>query len=186
MRIISGKLKGKSINFLKNKVTRPLRDSVKENIFNVLKHSKLVKPQIQNSKVLDLYSGVGSFGIECISRGSENVTFVERDYNVINILKKNLENLSIINKSILYNQNIEDVLTKNIKDKYDILFLDPPFSNFSFIQNLKLINDKKIFQKDHIVIIHRERDTKESFNNILKIIEEKYYGRSKILFGVFN
>ena len=69
MRIISGFLKGKSINFIKNSVTRPLKDIVKENIFNILKHSKFVKTDLEKSNVLDLYSGIGSFGLECISRG---------------------------------------------------------------------------------------------------------------------
>ena len=66
MRIISGFLKGKKIKFLKNSNTRPLKDSVKENIFNILIHSKFIKAKIEKSNVLDLYSGIGSFGIECI------------------------------------------------------------------------------------------------------------------------
>ena len=76
MRIISGKLKGKTILFTKSNITRPLKDSVKENIFNILLHSNLIKVDIINSNILDLYSGVGSFGIECLSRGAQNVTFV--------------------------------------------------------------------------------------------------------------
>ena len=89
MRVISGTLKGKSINFLKNFKTRPLKDSVKENIFNILKHSNLIKIKIENSNVLDLYSGVGSFGIECISRGAQRVTFIENDRYASNLLEKN-------------------------------------------------------------------------------------------------
>ena len=79
MRVISGKLKGKSITFLKSAITRPLKDSVKENIFNVLLHSSLINLNIEKCNVLDLYSGVGSFGIECISRGSNKVVFVENE-----------------------------------------------------------------------------------------------------------
>ena len=70
MRIISGDLKGKTIAFLKSSVTRPLKDSVKENIFNILKHSNLLTINLKNSNILDLYSGVGSFGLECISRAT--------------------------------------------------------------------------------------------------------------------
>ena len=66
MRIISGLYKGKRINFLKNSITRPLKDVVKENIFNILNHN-LIKIDL-NSSVLDAYSGIGSFGIECLSR----------------------------------------------------------------------------------------------------------------------
>ena len=109
MRIISGFLKGKKINYLKNSNTRPLKDAVKENIFNILKHSNLIIPKIEYSNVLDLYSGVGSFGIECISRGAEKVTFIEKDKFAIKILKENLTRLGINNKSRLIFNNIENV-----------------------------------------------------------------------------
>ena len=72
MRIISGSFKGRSIKFLKNSNTRPLKDSVRENIFNILEHSHTIKPKIKNSNILDLYSGIGSFGIECIQGSKIN------------------------------------------------------------------------------------------------------------------
>ena len=95
MRIISGKLKGKSISFLKSSTTRPLKDSVKESIFNIITHSKLLDLKIEKSSILDLYSGFGSFGLECISRGAEKITFVEKNNNIAKILKKNLSSLNI-------------------------------------------------------------------------------------------
>ena len=93
MRIISGLLKGKQITYLKSLTTRPLKDSVKENIFNILKHSNLISIDLNNSNILDLYSGIGSFGLECISRGAKKITFVEKDKNASKILIKNLDNL---------------------------------------------------------------------------------------------
>ena len=59
MRIISGKLKGKPISFLKSSTTRPLKDSVKENIFNILTHSNLLNITVEKSNILDLYAGSG-------------------------------------------------------------------------------------------------------------------------------
>ena len=88
MRIISGSLKGKSISYIKSLTTRPLKDIVKENIFNIIKHSKLLSVSLENSHVLDLYSGVGSFGLECLSRGARKVKFVEENHKVAQILKK--------------------------------------------------------------------------------------------------
>ena len=173
MRIISGSLKGRSIQFLRNLKTRPLRDNVKENIFNILKHSNFIKVQINNSNILDLYSGVGSFGIECISRGANKVTFIEEDINAANILKKNLNALSVINKSKIYVKKIENVISQEAIEKYHIIFLDPPFADFSFLQNLELIKNKKIFYKDHIIVIHREGKSKDKFDDTLKIIEIK-------------
>ena len=99
MRIIGGKLKGKKLLYIKNSITRPLRDLVKENIFNIIQHSKLVNIEINKSNVLDLYSGTGSFGIECLSRGASNVIFIENDKNAIKILKKNIEDLSLKKKN---------------------------------------------------------------------------------------
>ena len=108
MRIISGKLKGRQIQFIKSKITRPLKDSVKENIFNILKHSNKIEIQINKAKILDLYSGIGSFGIECISRGAKNVTFVEKEQKIINLLNENLINLSIVKQAKVFNQEIKD------------------------------------------------------------------------------
>ena len=185
MRIISGILKGKSINYLKNFITRPLKDSVKENIFNILEHSNLIKTKIKNSHILDLYSGVGSFGIECISRGAQKVTFVEQNVSTFNILRENLSKLSIIDKTIIYNNQINNSLIKRLKEKFHIFFLDPPYADTNFINILKTLKEYKIFEKNHIIVVHREKKSKEDFHDIFKIIEVKQYGRSKIIFGVF-
>ena len=184
MRIISGTLKGKSINFLKNKNTRPLKDSVKESIFNILNHSNLIKTDIQNANILDLYSGVGSFGIESLSRNAKRVTFIEKDINASNILKENLKKLSILQKSKIFTDKIENVLSR-LEEKFNIFFLDPPFADENYFLNLKLIKNRKIFEENHIVIIHREKRSKENFGNILHIVETKQYARSKIFFGKF-
>ena len=77
MRIVGGFLKGKKIDFLKSVITRPLRDFVKENIFNVINHSNLINIKLKDAKVLDVYSGVGSFGIECISQGAKKLLLLK-------------------------------------------------------------------------------------------------------------
>lgn len=186
MRIISGSLKGKKINFLKSSVTRPLKDYVKENIFNIIKHSNHFNVRINHSKILDLYSGVGSFGLECISRGAREVTFVEKDQKASNILKKNVLDLSINKTTKIVSEDVENFLNHNTKDKYQIIFLDPPFGDSKFIENLKLIKKYKFFGKKHIVIIHREKNTKDDYSENLFIILEKIYGRSKVIFGTFT
>ena len=119
MRIISGFLKGKNIDFLKSATTRPLRDFVKESTFNVIKHSNLIDVSLENSNVLDLYSGVGSFGIECISRGSKKITFVENSDEALIILKKNITQLKILEKSKIVEAKIISFLSRlNKIDKY--------------------------------------------------------------------
>ena len=183
MRIISGKFKGKFIKFLKNDTTRPLRDSVKENIFNILKHSNKFKIDINNAKILDFYSGVGSFGLECLSRGAKKVIFVERDKRALQILKKNVTNLLISKNSVTLVNAIQNALDRNKKEKIDIFFFDPPFLDKNFIENLKIITNMQIFENNHIVIIHREKNSNDNFENILNVLFSKNYGRSKIIFG---
>ena len=186
MRIIAGRLKGKTIIFLKSLNTRPLKDSVKENIFNIISHSNLIDVELNNSKILDLYSGIGSFGLEAISRGAKKVTFIEKNRNAMNILKKNISKLSVENKVELFNAETNQILRSKKIDKFDIVFLDPPFADKGYIETIKLIKDKKIFQKNNLVIIHRERKTEDDLKNILNIFLVKTYGRSKILFASFS
>ena len=185
MRIIAGRFKGKHIMFLKSKNTRPLKDSVKENIFNVISHSKLINVELENSKILDLYSGVGSFGLEALSRGAKKVTFVERNKQAISILKKNINNLSIEKKIELFDSEINDMLKNKKIDKFDIIFFDPPFVDKSYIENIKLIKYKKLFNKNNLVIIHRETKNDDDLKDLLNIFLVKTYSRSKILFANF-
>ncbi len=185
MRIISGKLKGKSIVYIKSKITRPLRDSVKENIFNIISHSKLININLNRSNILDLYSGVGSFGIECLSRGADEVIFVEKDKNAANTINTNLRTLSIKNKAKVFNESVTDFLNRKHFINYNIFFFDPPFLDNSYSTELELIKKRKIYKNDHIIIIHREQKSSDDFERIINPIIIKKYGRSKIIFGKF-
>ena len=184
MRIIGGRFKGRRIQFLKTKNTRPLKDSVRENIFNILSHSNEVNVNLKNAFILDLYSGIGSFGLECLSRGAKMVTFVEINSKASTILKENLLKLSIGKQAEIIKNRIENI--NNWKKKYNILFLDPPFEDLQFIDNLKELKNQKIYEKNHLIIIHREKNSKDDFEGILKILNEKVYGRSKIIFALFK
>ena len=96
MRIISGTFKGKKIIQPKDLKTRPLKDLVKESVFNILEHSNKFDINLDISNILDIFSGVGSFGLECLSRGVKQVTFIENYKEALTILKKNLSNLKTI------------------------------------------------------------------------------------------
>ena len=185
MRIISGKYKGKKIDFLKNSITRPLKDSVRENIFNILQHSNKFNLQIEKSKILDLYSGVGSFGLECLSRGAKQVTFVEENELALEKLSKNITNFSISHKVEINKAKITDFIISN-KKKFQIFFFDPPFKDQNFLFVLKMIREKKIYESNHILIIHREKNSFQNFNKYFNTEISRKYGRSEIFFGTFS
>ena len=185
MRIVSGKLKGKNILFIKSLITRPLKDSVKESMFNVINHSNLLNTKVENSNILDLYSGIGSFGIECISRGANGITFVEKNKEVAKILEKNIKNLKIENKSNIIINEIQNFLNLKLTKKFEIIFLDPPFKDNNYLQDLSFIKVKKIFTKKHTIIIHREKNSADDWKKLVEPLVVKIYGRSKIIFGKF-
>ena len=187
MRIISGIFKGKKIFEPKDASTRPLKDLTKESIFNIIVHSNKLKINIKNSFVLDLFSGVGSFGIECISRGAKHVTFFENYNGVLPILKKNLSSLKIDEKYQVIEQNIlNGINLKNSINTFDIIFLDPPYKEKNLKKILDNISSEKLMKDNGVIIIHRHKNEKDQLSENLKIIEEKKYGISKIIFGILN
>jgi len=93
MRIIAGDYKGRKIFEPIDKETRPLKDLTKESIFNIIEHSRNERISIKKSNVLDIFSGTGSFGLECISRGASKVYFIEQHKPSIKILIKNINKL---------------------------------------------------------------------------------------------
>jgi 16S rRNA (guanine966-N2)-methyltransferase len=183
MRIISGTFRGKKIIEPKDISTRPLKDLTKESIFNIINHSKNFDIRLENSKILDLFSGVGSFGIECLSRGVQKVIFIENYNGVLPILKKNLlslkstKNYTIIEKDI-YNNKV----FSSLDEKFNIIFLDPPYKYKNLDNILNNINNEKLLNKNGVIIIHRHKNEKDILPKNFKIIEEKKYGISKIIF----
>ena len=187
MRIISGKSKGKKILDPNNLNTRPLKDLTKESIFNIIIHSNKFNVKLENSNVLDLFSGVGSFGLECLSRGSNNITFVENYKYVLPILKKNIFNLDYQdNVSVIENDILNQLNFEFFDKKFDIIFMDPPYKEQNLSKIIADIMDAQILKDDGIIIIHRHKKEKDTLPDKFRILEEKIYGISRVLFGNFN
>jgi len=186
MRIISGQFKGKKIFEPRDYKTRPLRDLVKESIFNILKHSKKLSINIENSTILDLFSGVGSFGLEAISRGSLKVFFVENYPESLKILRRNINNLDVTSRSLVIEKDIHSNLAfETLHTKFDIIFLDPPFKDKNISYLIEKIFYAKILKENGIIVFHRNSKFNDTIFNKFKILEEKKYGLSKIIFGNF-
>ena len=183
MRIISGSFKGKKILEPKDNNTRPLKDLTKESIFNIIKHSNKFKIDLSNSYILDLFSGVGSFGIECLSIGVKKVIFIENYKGVLPVLKKNLLSLNSIQNYKIIEKNIyNDNVFLQLNHKFDIIFLDPPYKDKNIKNLLNGIKNQKILNINGIIILHRHKKEVDSFPSSFKIIEQKVYGISKIIF----
>ena len=191
MRIIAGKFKGIALYAPIDKKIRPLKDIVRESIFNFLNHSNKILFQIEQSNVLDLYSGTGSFGLECLSRQARSVCFVEKKKDAIEFLEKNIKKLKVKNKIKIFFDDVFNVITKHDKTlfswlpdlKLDLIFCDPPFKDTNISKLIELIVAKGLLKKNGIIILHRHKNTKEKLTNYFKMIDERVYGISKITFG---
>ena len=186
MRIISGFFKGKKIIEPKDTTTRPLKDLTKESIFNIISHSNKFSLELNKTRVLDLFSGTGSFGIECLSRGFKEVIFVENYLGVLPILKKNLSYLKTINNYKIIEKDIyKENIFLNLNKKFEIIFLDPPYKHKNLDDLFNKIKDSNILNSEGIIILHRHKNEKDNFLAKFNIIEEKNYGISKIIFLTF-
>jgi len=187
MRIISGKFKGKKLFQPIDKATRPLKDIVKESIFNLLIHSNIVNFNLDKSIILDTFSGTGSFGLECLSRNAAHVTFIENHGFAIKILKKNISLLKNVNNFNIIEKNIFKLDPyRDIKKHFDIIFFDPPFKENKIENLFKFINSNKILNKNGVVILHRDKKNIFKIPKDFNLIDERIYGISKIsLFRLF-
>ena len=184
MRIIGGSFKGTKIFEAFDKNTRPLKDLVKESILNILEYSKDSKINLNNSLVLDLFSGTGSFGLECISRGASKVYFVENYDQSIEILNKNIKKLKCQNKAKVLNENAFNFFkNKELKNlKLDLIFLDPPYKEENIKTILENITKFKLLKETGLVVLHRHKKTKDNFGNEFIVNRFAKYGISKIIF----
>ncbi len=126
MRIIAGSKRGMKLLSPKTQVSRPITDRVKESLFSVLYKYDLPSGAI----VADLFCGVGSLGLEALSRGAEFVTFIEQDMKVISVLNKNIERACFVKESKVIRANAFKLGApiNKVGRKYGLVFVDPPYA----------------------------------------------------------
>ena len=181
--IIGGKFKNKKI-IVPISGVRPTSSIKRKAIFSVLE-SMAIKKNITLYKdkcFIDLYAGSGSFGLEAISRGCKFSYFYELNKEVVNIISKNCNSISEQQNFIIYNQNIELIKKINISYKLSAIFIDPPYAHKSFQSILNVIIRSDILNKDSIIILETSKNNLLESPKELKIIKEKIYGTTKIIF----
>lgn len=180
MRIISGTAKGTKLYTLEGLNTRPTLDRVKEALFNIIQN------EIIDSKVLDLFSGSGAIGLEFASRGAKEVYLCDNSKEAFKIIEKNIQKTHLEAKVKLFNDDFISLISKIKNEKFDIIYLDPPYKT-DYIQKAiyELIKNKNI-QDDTLIIAETDEEEKiiKQINELEKIdiINKRKYGRAYILF----
>jgi 16S rRNA (guanine966-N2)-methyltransferase len=174
MRIISGEFKGRKINVPDSKEIRPTTDRVRETLFNILNN----KIDFKNRKVLDLYAGSGSLGLECLSRGASEIHFVERNFRIYKNLQENIDSLSASAKCKIYRLEALAFSHLHQDQEYDIIIADPPFFTYDIYNVVENLINNKYLDNDGFMIIERSVQTKKKDMDNFKIEPFKIIGDS--------
>lgn len=156
LRIISGEFKGRFIKAPDSDATRPMTDRVRETLFNIL--NNII--DLDGASALDLFSGSGAIGMECISRGAGFVCFVEKNQKVKNNLDANISSLGIENRTYVYNMDVIRFLETTEK-KFDIIIADPPFFDFSIHKGINVVMEKGLLNEGGLMVVERSVQTKK-------------------------
>lgn len=179
MRIIGGKAKGTKLYTLEGENTRPTLDRVRESLFNILQF------KLKESVFLDLFSGSGACGIEAVSRGAKKAILCDKSKQAIEIIKKNIEKTHTKEQIELYHMTFEELLETKVKEKLDIIFIDPPYQTDFAYKAVKIILDNNLMSEDSILVIEtdQEKRVKEQLKNLeVEIMDERKYGRAHLIF----
>ena len=184
MRVIAGIKRGMKLAGPKNEASRPILDRVKESLFSVLYKYGLPEGKM----AADLFSGVGSLGIEALSRGAEFVTFVEKDNAVIAILKANIEKAGFVKESKVIRANAFKVGAPVDFDgkKYYLVFVDPPYSltndagEGSLLSGLLTLLPEQLAPEGIVVVRTYKRTELLDRYSRLEVIERRKWGNMTI------
>lgn len=179
LRVISGRARGLKLKSVKGMSTRPTADRIKESLFNIL------SPVLTGAKVLDLFAGTGALGIESLSRGAESAVFIDKSPESVSVIRDNLQHTGLQALSKVFQSDFENGLKKlsDDKEKFDIIFLDPPYGKGLDIKAVDLIDKYCLLEPDGLIIIESEKIYQLPDRiNFFKKVDLREYGRTTLNF----
>lgn len=174
MRVIFGSAKGRNLVSPKSKNVRPTTDRVKQFIFDCL-------GDVQDCKVLDIFSGSGGLGIESLSRGAESAIFIENSFHSLQAIKKNLELTRLANKAKVLKLDFQKGLKTLAlsENKFNLIFADPPYDKcFENLILEKIVTGQLLAENGILVLEHSNTDFETNF----KLVKHKKFGETNVSF----
>ena len=178
MRVITGKARGINLKTPEGLQTRPTADRVKEALFSIIQFD------IPGARVLDLFGGTGQLGIEALSRGAKSATFVDASNTACNLIRENLKRTRLQEESRVLCSDYLAFLGR-CSEKYDIIFLDPPYAEVFLENALNRITEIDILQSGGIIITERplEKELSMDFPGYSRSKDYKY---GKVLLTIYR
>ncbi len=178
MRVISGKARGVNLKTPAGMATRPTAERVKEAVFSIIQFD------LPCASVLDLFGGTGQLGIEALSRGAKNAVFVDEREDACKLIKENLKRTKLEGQGQICRSDYSAFL-KSTSNKFDIIFLDPPYAEVFLENSLNLITQIDILQSGGIIVTERPVE-KTLLCNFPGYIRSKDYKYGKTLITLFR
>lgn len=177
MRVIAGSARRLQLKTVKGMETRPTTDRIKETLFNMLQND------IEGCTFLDLYSGSGAIGIEALSRGAGRAVFVENNREALNCIKENLRFTGLADKGTVMQNDVLSAINV-LKDRFDIVFMDPPYHKEIEKETLARLAKSDIINEASVIIVEAALETEFPYitDYGYEIIREKLYKTNKHVF----
>ena len=179
MRVIAGSAKRIQLKTVEGLGTRPTTDRIKETLFN------MISEYLADSSFLDLFSGSGAIGIEALSRGASDASFVEQSKKAMDCIRENLRLTKLSEYATLYETDVLTGLSRmDGRRKFDYVFMDPPYNQLLEKKVLEYLSDSDLLSEGALVIVEAALDTDFSYVDDLgfTVVKEKIYKTNKHIF----
>ena len=178
MRITGGEARGKTLSSFKGLSIRPTSDQIREAIFSILGQD------FRGKRVLDLFAGTGSLGLEALSRGASAAVFIDASHQAIGLIRKNLEICGFVRRAMVFRRDIRKGLPSLDSMggiPFDVVFLDPPYRKSLVLPTLNRLVQQGTLAKKAVVMAetHKAEDLPREPEG-LELIDERVYGDTKI------
>ena len=177
LKIVAGSAKGRKLRGPKTKGIRPATARVRESLFQILGN-------LEGLKVLDLFAGTGSMGLEALSRGADSVVFVDPNQAAVSLLFHNLGVTKFLDRAHVLKKkaNLAIEFLHKKGDRYDLIFLDPPYDRGFVDGTLKKLHLCPLLAKDGLLLCEHSPREIPTFLSGLEVADERKYGQTTVTF----
>jgi 16S rRNA (guanine(966)-N(2))-methyltransferase RsmD len=181
LRIVSGSAKGRKLKGPKKSSIRPAAARVRKSLFEILS-------PLDGKIVLDLFAGTGAMGMEALSKGAEEVTFVDHDRHAISLLFDNLPRSGFLGQSYIFKKPAQQAIPwlSQKGKRYDLIFLDPPYNKGYIDGCLKKLQKWPLLAKTGLVVCEHSPQEKPTLFSGLVITDERKYGQTLVTLLKFS
>jgi 16S rRNA (guanine966-N2)-methyltransferase len=185
MRVVTGEAKGRRLKTPKTTGTRPIMDRVKTALFDILSH------EVENARFLDLFAGTGSVGIEALSRGATDATFIEMNHKILQLVRENLQITGLADRAeVLHSDAFKFLQTYQVPTKrqriYDIIYIAPPQYEGLAARALALVDSSTLYASGALVIVQIHPKERPGVAAVeckhLELTDERRYGSTLLMF----